>query len=395
VWARIRQLCLPKGATELFAPLGMLGGKTVDAAEPPRIVFESLASCRASDGAADVLKRSLAPTRAPGPGWTVSMHVTRVGASSLRAEGEILRDQGIFVARRTITGATTDCGALARAVGVWAALVLDAELQRAGTPPSVTHAARTAASPAPVGSVDPSSPAKADPSEAPQAHALRAGEARDPARPESSEPAGLRGAASEGAASWLAPPGAEPAPPEQPLFPRHDETRHDETRALELGAGMFLMTGTGGGAVAGPTAFAVIEAAHGLFLRPALAFGESLSSVPPSDVNASTWLDARFDTCLRLPGLYSRHHGMQLDVCGGTDLGTTTIETGTGTRLPYWNVGPSLDMRGELGSSLSAVLRVVAGVNVLRDSFVDLSGAREAPPLAAARLELAFSWDVR
>jgi hypothetical protein len=86
---------------------------------------------------------------------------------------------------------------------------------------------------------------------------------------------------------------------------------------------------------------------------------------------------------------------MQLDLCGGTDLGATTIEAGSGTTLPYVNLGPSLDMRGELGSRLSAVLRVVAGINLLRDSFVDLSGAREAPPIAAGRLELAFSWDVR
>jgi hypothetical protein len=361
----------------------------VDAAEPPRIVFESLASCRASDGAAEVLKRSLAPTLAPGPGWTVSMHVTRVGAISLHAEGEILRDQGIFVARRTIAGGAMDCGALARAVGVWAALVLDAALQRAGTTPSVRVAAATSASTAPVASVDTPSDAQLGRSEAVPAHAPRAGEARNVTRPESSEPGAPSGAA-DPAASWLAPPVAEP--PEQALLPL---PRHDETRSLELGAGMFLMTGTGGGAVAGPTAFAAIEAAHGLFLRAALAFGESLSSVPPSDVSASAWLDARFDTCLRLPGLYSRHHGMQLDVCGGTDLGTTTIEAGTGTRLPYWNVGPSFDMRGELGSRLSAVLRVVAGVNVLRDSFVNLSGASETPPLAAARLELAFSWDVR
>jgi hypothetical protein len=106
-------------------------------------------------------------------------------------------------------------------------------------------------------------------------------------------------------------------------------------------------------------------------------------------------MDARVDSCVRLPGLYSRNHGMQLDLCGGADLGTTTIDAGPGTRLPYLNVGPSLDMRGELGGSLAAVLRVVAGVNVLRDSFVDLSGARETPPIASGRLELAISWDVR
>ena len=67
----------------------------------------------------------------------------------------------------------------------------------------------------------------------------------------------------------------------------------------------------------------------------------------------------------------------------------------TRTTLPYLDLGPSIGLRGELGSRLSAVLRVVAGVNLLRSSFVDLSGASELPPLAEGRLELAFSWDMR
>jgi hypothetical protein len=37
----------------------------------------------------------------------------------------------------------------------------------------------------------------------------------------------------------------------------------------------------------------------------------------------------------------------------------------------------------------------VVGIDVLRESYVDNSGATEQPPLASARLELGFSWDVR
>ncbi|MGH7294231.1 MAG: hypothetical protein ACRELB_04835, partial [Polyangiaceae bacterium] len=171
---------------------------------------------------------------------------------------------------------------------------------------------------------------------------------------------------------------------------------HDSERSLEAGAGVFVMTGTGGGALAGPSAFLVVEAGHGLFLRPSVAFGQSLTSLPPSDVSSSTWSAARFDTCLRLPGLYTKNHGMQLDLCGGADIGFTRVQTAAmTTTLPYLDLGPSIDLRGELASRLSAVLRVVAGVNLVRTSFVDLSGASELPPLAEGRLELAFSWDLR
>jgi hypothetical protein len=196
--------------------------------------------------------------------------------------------------------------------------------------------------------------------------------------------------AAEPVAAWPAPAITEAPSPEHDWY-----LHHDEGRALEVGVGMFLMTGAGGGAVAGPTAFVVVEAGHGLFLRPSVAFGESLTSLPPSDVKASTWAAGRFDTCLRMPGLYTRHHGMQLDLCAGTDIGMTAIDSGTVTTLPYWDVGPSVNLRGELGSRLSAVLRVAAGFNVLRDSFYDLNNDREQVPIGNVRLELAFSWDVR
>jgi hypothetical protein len=41
------------------------------------------------------------------------------------------------------------------------------------------------------------------------------------------------------------------------------------------------------------------------------------------------------------------------------------------------------------------VLRIAAGLNLLRDSFIDNSGDREEVPIGNVRLELAFSWDVR
>jgi hypothetical protein len=170
---------------------------------------------------------------------------------------------------------------------------------------------------------------------------------------------------------------------------------HEEGRTLELGAGAFLMTDTGAGALLGPVVFVVIEAGSGVFLRPSLAFGESLTSLPPSDVKSAAWGAGRFDVCLRVPGLYAKRRGMQLDMCGGADAGMTHVEAQSGTNLPFLAVGPSLDLRGELGGRLSAVLRLVAGVELIRSSFVDLSTTSVQAPLASGRLELAFSWDVR
>jgi hypothetical protein len=369
----------------------MLQGRTVDAVEPPRIVFESPAQCRESDHAEELLRRALSLARAPGRGWSVAMRVERgerLGTKALRAQGEITDGDGVSVAHRSIAGTTADCGGLARAMGVWASLVLDAELRKVGGAPAATapggarsqvasaiaHGASSASGAS--GAVSGSSgetPVSDPTGGGPGGHEI-----------------GMGAGPAEPVAAWPAPAITEKASPEHDWY-----LHHDEGRALEVGAGAFLMTGAGGGAVAGPTAFVVIEAGHGLFLRPSVAFGESLTSLPPSDVKASTWAAGRFDTCLRMPGLYTRHHGMQLDLCGGTDVGMTAIDSGTVTTLPYWDVGPSINLRGELGSQLSAVLRVATGLNILRGSFYDESHDREQVPLGNVRLELAFSWDVR
>ena len=288
------------------------------------------------------------------------MRVEPAGTKALRAQGDITDGDGVTVAHRSIGGTTADCGGLARAVGVWASLVLDAELRK-------TRGASGA------GETSGGTPAGEPAGDGSGAHEV-----------------GMGAGPAEPVGAWPAPAVTEKASPEHDWY-----LHHDEGRALELGVGVFLMTGAGGGAVAGPTAFVVVEAGHGLFLRPSVAFGESLTSLPPSDVKASTWAAGRFDTCIRMPGLYTRHHGMQLDLCGGTDVGMTAIDSGTVTTLPYWDIGPSINLRGELGSQLSAVLRVAAGLNILRESFSDNDGNREQVPLGNVRLELAFSWDVR
>jgi hypothetical protein len=308
------------------------------------------------------------------------MHVQRAGGQALKADGEITDSSGAPVAHRAISDRGGECGGLARAIGVWASLVLDAELRKANTAamaqpdqPSVGGAGAEDARPT--------------------------GAAGTAAIAGSSAGAGAPGTVA--IPDGTSPPDTGPAGTERgPTSGEPDDKadaslHHDDARALELGAGVFLMTGTGGSALAGPTVFAVVEASHGVFLRPALAYGQSLNTMPGSDTKGSTWMTARFDGCLRAPGLYTRRHGMQLDLCGGTEVGFTTISSDSTTTLPYLDLGPSLDLRGELGSRLSAVLRLVAGINVLRESYVDQSGATQQVPIATGRLEVAFSWDLQ
>ena len=313
--------------------------------EPPRVVFESAATCSDGERAGNMLRNELASARAPAAGWTVTAHVDRDGAR-LRARGDITDATGAAIAHRELAEGSSECAGLARAMGVWAGLVLDAEVQR-------TQAL----------------PAEAVPS-------MGAG------------PASL--AVPTVISSWPPPSASEPATPEHDWY-----LHHEEGRTLELGAGAFLMTDTGAGALLGPVVFIVIEAGGGVFLRPSVAFGESLTSLPPSDVKSAAWGAGRFDVCLRVPGLYAKRRGMQLDLCGGADAGMTHVEAQSGTNLPFLALGPSLDLRGELGGRLSAVLRLVAGVELIRSSFVDLSDTSVQAPLASGRLELAFSWDVR
>jgi hypothetical protein len=318
----------------------------LDATEPPRIVFEAPAVCRDGEGAGQALRTGLAAARAPSSGWTLTLRIEAASAR-LRATGELSDGSGAPVAHRELSDVTSDCSGLARAAGVWAGLVLDEEVEKA-----------KALTAEPVPSI-----------------AAAAGD----------------GSGAGVATGW--PPPAETVP----ATPEHDwYLHHEDTRSLELGAGLFIMNGSGGGAVAGPILFAVIESGHGIFLRPSLGFGQTLNSIPPSNVKSATWGAGRFDGCLRLPGLYQKHHGMQLDVCAGADVGMAHVQaSNSSTDLPYFTVGPSIDLRGELGGNLSALIRGVMGIDVLTSSFVDNSGVTEQPPLVSGRLELAFSWDVR
>lgn len=319
----------------------------MDVAEPPRIVFESPARCPDGHRAEELFRQLLARARAPGKAWVVTMRIDATSPGVVHGEGEITNDDGAPVGHRVFTGKAGDCGGLASAVGIWASLVLDAEMTR---PHSVAAAvtneqAATARVPG-------------EQSGSPAAEASPPDEKQQPPSPSGDPPPG---------GEW--PAGTSPA---------ERTPRREEGRTLELGAGAFLMSGTGGGAVAGATPFLLVEVAKGVFVRPAIALGKTLPSQDP----VVTWAVTRVDGCLRVAGLYTNLQGMQLDLCGGVDAGM--VDT-AGKALPYLAFGPSLDLRGELGGDLAVTLRGLFGMNAVHEDSLDT-------PLWAGRGELALSW---
>jgi hypothetical protein len=129
--------------------------------------------------------------------------------------------------------------------------------------------------------------------------------------------------------------------------------------------------------------------------------------VASADVYATVGM-THFDACRRIPGNYLERRGIQLDLCGGSDLGFVSIDAPslpestdkkapglTGRTLPLFALGPGISLRGELGSDLSAELRGYAGWNVVRQSFVDASGTEVEPSMFVARGELGLTWRLK
>jgi hypothetical protein len=337
-----------------------MSGAALDHAEPPKVVIEAPAVCADGGHTEEVLRRTLAPARAPSGAWTVWMRVSRMADGSLRGEGEVTDAAQAPVAHRDFFG---DCAPLARAVGVWASLVLDQELTRVEASPEQPPGAEK----------------RDDAPRAPPAHAT--------APPDVSV--------------WPAPAPEEKPPPEASLVLKHDPDK----RTLETGAATFLMGGTGTGALAGPSIFAFVELGGGVFFRGALAVGRTLEALKPATDVYGTIGISRFDACFRLPGLYLDRRGLQLDACGGADMGFLHFDAMSanqyGTQagpvdartIPFLALGPSLGMRGDLASDLAVEVRGVLGLNLIRESFTDpVAGTFVDPPIFGGRVELGLSW---
>jgi hypothetical protein len=313
----------------------------VNTAEPPRILLEGAGSCPSAHRLETVLETSLGPARAPNSGWVVALRLEKLTSRLLRAEGDITDGDGTPVARRVLSGSLSDCDALARAIGVWASLVLDAEASR-----------------------EPAPEAHAGDAGAPAAHTAASSA---PPIPSANTPAG-------------APPASDALPGDAygGSARSREETlaaqAHADDHGPEFGLGTFLMVGPEGQAIAGATPYAFIEVGRGIFLRPAVAVGQgvfaSASSAP------ITWAAGRLDVCLRVYGLYATNHGLRFGLCGGAEGGGTYDSSST---RPFVAVGPSVEMEGDLAGALGIVLRGVAGANIVPDGF-------------SGRIEVALSW---
>jgi hypothetical protein len=313
----------------------------VNAAEPPRILLEGAGSCPSAHRLESVLETSLGPTRAPNAGWVVALRLEKLTSRLLRAEGDITDGEGTPVARRVLSGSLSDCDALARAIGVWASLVLDAEASR-----------------------EPAPDAHAGDAGAPAAHGTAA--SAPPVPSANTPPPPL--------------PASETPPSDsyEGNARAHDETlatqSRGEERGLEFGLGTFLMVASEGQAIAGATPYAFIGVGRGVFLRPAIAVGEGVFASATSE--PVTWAAGRLDVCLRVYGLYAANHGLRFGLCAGAEGGATY--NGSNTQ-PFVAVGPSAEMEGDLAGALGIVLRGVVDANIVPDGF-------------SGRIEVALSW---
>jgi hypothetical protein len=320
-------------------------GLSLDSTPAPQIVLEQVATCHDGAAARAELAGALGPSSAPTQGWTVTARFSRDGAH-LSIDGSVTDPKGLGVAHRVMSADGVECAGLARAVGVWASLVLDAEVDRA------KHANDEVVSPV------------AAPTAARSTNA------------------------------WADGDNADKPSPEADLFLRH---ARDE-RTIEIGLQSFLMGGTGGGAVLGPAVYGIFEAAHGIFLRPTLMVGHSVGTETTSA--DETFAGARLDGCARLPGFYREHRGLQLDLCAGAEAGFSQLDPGEAqpgstSTVPFAAFGPSFGLRGELGSSFSATIRGVTEISLLREELVLASAQRVDPSVFVGRAEIGISWALR
>jgi len=308
--------------------------------------MELPAPCSERNAAADLFVDALKQASAPEPGWTIHVGVRRE-RSMLRAQGELTDTKGTVVASRDFSVRGESCAPLARAIGVWASLVLDqrnAEV-RAEAPPEPPKS-----NPAPAAKVPP--PASAPPAET----------ATGPV--------------------WPQPQGAERPYPEQALFLRHTP----DARTMELGLSTFLMNAGDSGALAGGSVFMVAEIPGGIFLRPKLSYGRNFRPLQNVGDESRALGTARVDACLRMPGFYLERRGLAVDLCGGLEGGFLS-EGETDTRpartLAYGAFGPGLGLRGEFANDFVAEVRAEGLMRIA-----------EGLPVGG-RAEMAITWRAR
>lgn len=305
------------------------------------VVVETTSACPDRARAQAALADALASARAPKRGGQANTWLVRFGvendAKMKKATARIIDDRGITVAERTVDDRAA-CTPLARALGAWAALVLDDELARA------RDAAEVSPSPAPV-----------------------------PAREEKSfAPVTLD------KTDWRSPQDPDYVPPETV-----------KPWTLELGLMGYLRDGlTSSTGFAGGSAFAMFEVSPSLFVRPAFYYGTSTTLIAgesTSERAPATQIGGRGDFCKRIPGNYIERRGLELDLCFGGDLAAVSSRANTIGRA---SVGPGAAFRGEIGENANLELRLVTGYNFVRESLI----REERLPMIFAQAEVGVSW---
>lgn len=310
---------------------------------PPAVVVDAHDVCPDLDRAQQSLREALGASVAPQPGWRLRVFDERRGTHYV-VTANLDDAQGNGVAHRVIDATASDrCDGVISAVGVWAALVLDAEAQKA------RERAKTA-------------PAKTEtPKPAPRT-------------PDSTDD-GERRFAVVGAPADLSPDAGAPPPP------------HHST--VEIGASGTLqnspLTTQDAGVLVGGDVFALLEIVRAFFLRPSIAGAASVGSAA-----SAAYLSTRLDACLRVPGNYTEHRGLLLETCAGVELGAFDHDEGTAAHATeaLFSVGPTIGLRGDLASDLSVEVRGLADFDIVHTGGDNIG-------LLSMRAELGLTWRLR
>lgn len=306
----------------------------------PAIVIEAQDACVGSPKAEGWVRESMRGSVAPRGVWTV-----RVSSPSPSHVLGVLEDeQGRPVAHRDLFLKNPhECEGTLHAVGVWASLVLDTEVERARERDRARELAAK--------------------EEADKQAAQRAADADS-----SSVAARRKRDGADDDADGGAPNRKRPS-------------------RIEVGASSNLASGVGGATATylGVSAFVFVEAGLGLFLRPSASYGHSLGDIP---IN---WGSGRVDFCARVPGNYADRKGLQLDVCFGPEAGAMSLKGSTGDNRvrPLFGFGPTISLRGDLASAFGVEVRVATAYNIVHGEELD--------PIAplSVRGEVGISWGIR
>ena len=308
---------------------------------PPAVVVDAHDVCPDLDRAQEALREALGGSVAPAAGWRLRVFDDRRGSHYI-VTAKLDDAQGNGVAHRVIDATASDrCDGVISALGVWAALVLDAEAAKARAhAKSGAAPAKTAARPMPAPGTD---------------------DAEDtPDRPQPIlPPTGV-----------VEPDGGAP---------------QQHRSILEIGGRGTLqnspIASSDAPALVGGDVFMLIEIVRSFFLRPAVAGAVSVGGATPS-----TYFSGRIDACLRVPGNYVEHRGLLLETCAGTEVGALDRNEGTLAHQTdaILAFGPTIGLRGDLASDLSVEVRGLADFNVAHTSS-DIQ-------LLSMRAELGLTW---